>query len=214
MSLSRPNTLSFSLSARHKADGALVFLSRDEVYMAIQVKLRTPKAVVCFQALSLSSFAITFSDDVKAIWDCLALEGFTSDNSVEISEIQPQYTQVDLRNIPYEMSDSSIQGYLEKYGVVLDVIRGKDKNGLFNGDRQACMSMTKILGYSAFVRYLGQGRCCRYCHHFDNLIQKCLYRVNRLCVRCSSGDASDEMVGGDLENFSLHQYSYDSLARD
>lgn len=78
---------------------------------AIQAKLRAPKAIVCFQALSLSSFAVTS----KAVRDCLALEGFTLNNNiVDVAEIQPRYTLVDLRNIPYEMSDASVRATLEK----------------------------------------------------------------------------------------------------
>lgn len=194
MSLDRQNTLTFYLSAKHKAEGQDLFPSRGEVLKSILGKLRAPKAIVCLQSLSVSSFAVTFSGDSKPVRDCLALEGFTlNGQNVSVAEVQPRYVIVNTRNAPFEMEDLTIKNFFESFGTVIEVIRVRDGQGYFTGDRQVRMSVTrdipsmvKILGFPIFIRYRGQRKCCRYCNHFDHVINRCPFRLNRLCIRCGS----------------------------
>jgi hypothetical protein len=94
-----------------------------------------------------------------------------------------------------EVPEDVVLNCFTDFGHVIEIHENEDEHGILTGVRTVKMTVTRDIPssirigvYFVYIRYRNQRKCCHYCNRWDHVINVCPFRINNLCVRCSSPD--------------------------
>ena len=104
--------------------------------------------------------------------------------SIKLSDANAVTKTVSVAGLPFELSDTVLKCYLEKYGKVKQIRRDTWHDEFFgdleNGCRTVIMELQTqipsrviIEGATGYVKYSGQEKTCHYCHQSGHFVITC-----------------------------------------